>query len=129
MGIRDFWLVDKNSNLDKQFYISFLRLNLGRSVRGGFGLIILVFKFGWKSVNFSKKDWHRRNNIFPYLGSDGRYLLGGAKSGGIIFIILCSFIDRIISLYIQLLYVLCIIFVVLWEYILLLFLRKLPKVF
>ena len=102
----DFWLVDKNSNIDKQFCTSFLRLNLGRSVRGGFGLIILVFKFGWKSVIFSKRDWHRRNNIFPYLWSNWRYLLGGAKSGGIIFIIICSLIGRINSLYILYLYVL-----------------------
>ncbi len=49
-------MVDKNSNIVEQFYISFLRLNLGGSVRGGLGLIILVLKFGWKFNIFSKKD-------------------------------------------------------------------------
>ena len=42
--------MDKNSNIDKQFCGSFLRPKLGRSVRGGFGLIILVFKVGKNSL-------------------------------------------------------------------------------
>ena len=49
-------MVDKNSNIVEQFYMSFLRLNLGELVVEGLGLFILVLKFGWKFNIFSKKD-------------------------------------------------------------------------
>ena len=48
-------MVDKNSNIVEQFYMSFLRLNLGELVVEGLGLFILVLKFGWKLVIFSKR--------------------------------------------------------------------------
>ena len=58
-------MVDKNSNIVEQFYMSFLRLNLGELVVEGLGLFILVLKFGWKLVIFSKRGGNNRNNLFP----------------------------------------------------------------
>ena len=97
-------MVDKNSNIVEQFYISFLRLNLGELVVEGLGLFILVLKFGWKFNIFSKKDWHRRKNVFPYSGSNWSYLLGGAKIGGLFSTLFALLLGRIISNYIQCLY-------------------------
>ena len=54
LEISEWWI--KNSNIVEQFYMSFLRLNLGELVIGGLGLFILVLKFGWKFNIFSKKD-------------------------------------------------------------------------
>ena len=58
-------MVDKNSNIVEQFCMSFLRLNLGELVVEGLGLFILVLKFGWKLVIFSKRGGNNRNNLFP----------------------------------------------------------------
>ena len=63
-------MVDKNSNIVEQFYMSFLRLNLGELVVEGLGLFILVLKFGWKLVIFSKRGGYNRNNLFPNSGSN-----------------------------------------------------------
>ena len=41
------------------------RLNLGELVVEGLGLFILVLKFGWKLVIFSKRGGNNRNNLFP----------------------------------------------------------------
>ena len=97
-------MVDKNSNIVEQFYISFLRLNLGGSVRGGLGLIILVLKFGWKSNILSKKDRHRRKNVFPYRGVTGATCWVGQKVEGLFSTLFALLLGRIISSYFLCLY-------------------------
>ena len=99
LEISEWWI--KTRKRLKQFCMSFLRLNLGELVVEGLGLFILVLKFGWKLVIFSKRGGYQRNNLFPYLWDDGRCLLSGAKVEGSFSSLFALLLDRIISLYIQ----------------------------
>ena len=63
LEISEWWI--KTRKRLKQFCMSFLRLNLGELVVEGLGLFILVLKFGWKLVIFSKRGGYNRNNLFP----------------------------------------------------------------
>ena len=63
LEISEWWI--KTRKRLEQFCISFFRLNLGELVVEGLGLFILVLKFGWKLVIFSKRGGYNRNNLFP----------------------------------------------------------------
>ena len=84
----------------------------------------MVFKLGENS-SFSVRGVDTGGIIYFHYWGLTYTVYWVAKSGGIVFIIFCSLIDRINSLYIQFLYVLCIIIVLLWEYINIFFWRKL----
>ena len=58
-------MVDKNSKTVGAILHKLFRLNLGELVVEGLGLFILVLKFGWKLVIFSKRGGYNRNNLFP----------------------------------------------------------------
>ena len=109
-------MVDKNSNIVEQFYISFLRLNLGGSVRGGCGLTILIFKGGKNSLFLVRGVDTTGIIYFQIRGvTEATCWVGQNKSGGINFIFICSFTGwnhlKLFSVFI-----LCIYIVVKWEY-------------
>ena len=98
-------MVDKNSNIVEQFYISFLRLNLGGSVRGGRGTHYFGSQILGGNPIFSVRRIDTGGKTYFHIrGVTGATCWVGQKVEGLFSTLFALLLGGIISIYLLCLY-------------------------